>query len=158
IDELIAAQLKAKNAQPAPLSDDSEFLRRAALDLNGRIPGLGLARDFPQMSWEHKRRELLRQLLRDPRYAQHFANVWKATILPPASNDLQEQQQRGFYVGFDTWMRKELEKPEASWDRIARTLVAGPSGRTNDAAGAFYQANEFKMENLASATSRLFLG
>src|SRR6516225_6645063 len=57
IDQLIEAQYKDKKAQPAPLSDDSEFLRRAYLDLNGRIPGLTFARDYYQMSWKHKRLE-----------------------------------------------------------------------------------------------------
>jgi Protein of unknown function (DUF1553)/Protein of unknown function (DUF1549) len=160
IDALIAAKYKDKNVQPAPLSDDSEFLRRAFLDLNGRIPGLGMARDFPQMSWKHKRLELLRQLLKDPRYATHFTNVWRSTFLPAPSNDVQQFQLQGLYSGFDTWMREELRKPSPRFDRMARTLIngAGLDGRTQGAATAFYQANEYKIENLASSTSRLFLG
>jgi hypothetical protein len=160
IDEFIAARYKENKVAPAPLSDDSEFLRRAFLDLNGRIPGLGLARDFPQMSWKHKRLELLRQLLKDPRYVNHFTDVWRSILLPPLPNDLQQFQMQNAYSGFDRWMREELQRPVPRFDRFARTLVngIGPDARAQGAAGAFYQANEYRIENLASSTSRLFLG
>jgi hypothetical protein len=161
IDQLIEAQYKDKKVQPAPLSDDSEFLRRAYLDLNGRIPGLTFARDYYQMSsprWKHKRLELLRQLLKDPRYVEHFTNVWRSILLPPPGNDIQQMQFQNIYGGFDTWMRLELGRANPRFDRLARAMISAPDGRTRGASMAFYQANEYRAENLAAATSRLFLG
>src|SRR5262245_20847715 len=46
IDAHLAAGWKARKATPAPLVDDVEFVRRASLDLTGRIPDILTARDF----------------------------------------------------------------------------------------------------------------
>jgi hypothetical protein len=156
IDQYIEARWKDRRIQPAPLSDDSEFLRRAYLDLNGRIPGLGLARDFPQMGYSHKRRELLRQLVKQPRFAQQLAVVWRNILLPPLGNTAAVFDPN-FFANFDRWLRDELSRPLARFDRIARQLVSGPS-RANDPGNVFYLVNEYRTENLAASTSRLFLG
>jgi hypothetical protein len=155
IDQYIAERQKEAKTQAAPLSDDSEFLRRVSLDLAGRIPALGLARDFPQISSTQKRRELLRLLVKDPRFAEHFAVVWRHLLLPPPNNTAFGQNP-GQYDAFERFLRDELNRPLARFDRIARPLVLGANG--GQPGQVFYQAYENKIENLAGATARLFLG
>jgi hypothetical protein len=157
IDQHMAAGYKDKMAEPAPLSGDNEFLRRASLDLNGHIPSLVLARDFPQMSDADKRRDLLRLLIKDPRFAQHFAVVWRNILLPPPGNT-PFGQDPNFYANFERWLREELGAPQARFDQIAKPLVLGTGTGRNPSGQTFYQVNEFKPENLAGVTSRLFLG
>src|SRR5262245_15949268 len=46
IDSLIAAHWKKEGIAPAPVTDDAAFIRRAFLDLAGRIPSILEVRDF----------------------------------------------------------------------------------------------------------------
>src|SRR5262249_35519068 len=82
IDRRLDAVFKANKVEPAPQTGDDEFLRRAYLDINGRIPRAADIHAFRADSSPDKRRRLIDQLLAEPRYAVHFANVWRAELLP----------------------------------------------------------------------------
>src|SRR5579864_1606339 len=68
IDQLIDARLKEENVPSAPVADDSEFLRRAYLDLIGRIPRVNEVHRFLADKSPDKRRKLIDELLRDPNH------------------------------------------------------------------------------------------
>jgi hypothetical protein len=76
IDTLIAAGHKDYAAAAAPIAPDDEFLRRATLDLVGRVPTVFEARAFFADSSPLKRVRLIDALLADPdcsrRLAQHL--------------------------------------------------------------------------------------
>jgi hypothetical protein len=152
IDEHLAAGWKAKKATPAPLADDAEFVRRATLDLAGRIPDILTARDFADDPGKDKRAKLIDKLLASDRYPAHFANVWRSWILPEAGANFQLVY---MMPGFESWLASEL-KSNNGHDKVVRALVMGTAA--NNAGFAFYQANQNKPEEVASAVSRLFLG
>src|SRR5262249_11381023 len=128
-----------------------EFIRRVYLDLASRIPTILEARDFLDDDRPNKRRIWVEKILASDRYAEHFANVWRALWLPSP----QDQISPGT---FEAWLRKRLAKND-SYDQIVRDLLSGtPSGREYDGPAVFYQANEQKPENLTGSVSRLFLG
>jgi Protein of unknown function (DUF1553)/Protein of unknown function (DUF1549) len=162
IDQLIEAAWK-KDVKPAPLADDAEFLRRAYLDLAGRIPAYREAESFLADKSPDKRRHLVEKLLDGPGYIYHFSNVWRALLLPQA-NSPQVQP----YVGeFEAWLGKVLMR-DVPYNEMVRELLTSQTGfrrrgsqrydQDNPSPIAFYQANELKPENLAASTSRLFLG
>jgi hypothetical protein len=150
IDEQVAARWKEKGVEPAAPADDAEFLRRAYLDLNGRIPDILTARDFLDNPDPQKREKLIDRLLASDRYAAHFAAVWRARLFPQSTN---------FQLGFapyqaEPWLRKQLQD-NTPYDRMVRGVVMGGADPVGQ---AFYQAAEFKAEEVASRTARLFLG
>jgi hypothetical protein len=162
IDQLIEAGYAENQVQPAPLADDSEFIRRVYLDLAGRIPRVAEVRSFLDDASPNKRRALVEELLRGPHYVNHFTNVWRALLLPQNNN---EQVQ--FLTGqIESWLRPQLRENKP-YDQMVRELLTvpvalrngfrQPDGTRTDAI-AFYQANESKPENLAASSSRLFLG
>jgi hypothetical protein len=148
IDKHIDARLAAEGVPPAAIADDAEFLRRVYLDLTGRIPSVATVRRFLADQTPDKRQRLISELLDGPAYPRHFANVWRATLLPdtPAG-----AENIGVRTGFETWLRQQL-KENVAYDQMVRAILAPTGART------FYAANEEKPENLAAATSRLFLG
>jgi hypothetical protein len=164
IDQLVARRWAAADAEPAPRSDDAEFLRRAYLDLSGRIPTVEQARSFLEDKRTDKRARLVEQLLAGPRYTAHFVNVWRAVLLPEAGNNFQVKLQQG---SFEQWLKQQLAR-NAPYDRMARDLITAPVGGAGGPLAVvgfleagplpYYIAKELKPENLAAATARTFLG
>src|SRR6185503_19360526 len=76
IDRHLERVFRANHISPAPQADDAEFLRRAYLDITGRIPRAADVHAFLGDRRPDKRGRLIDQLLADPRHAVHFANVW----------------------------------------------------------------------------------
>jgi hypothetical protein len=149
--------------KPAPLADDAEFARRVYLDLGGRIPTVEEARSFLRDRRSDKRARLVEQLLGGSRYVAHFTNVWRMLLLPEAGNNFQVRLQQ---ASFEAWLKQKVAK-NAGYDEIARELItlAIDNGSPNEIFGgntatplAFYAAKEFKPENLAASTARVFLG
>jgi hypothetical protein len=147
IDHHIGARLSAENIPPASQADDAEFLRRAYLDLTGRIPKVGEVYAFLRDRTPDKRQHLIDQLLASGGYARHFTNVWREILLP----DNVGANNGPLRAGFETWLWKQLTD-NTPYDQMVREILQ-PGGPR-----AFYQARENKPENLAAATSRLFLG
>jgi len=157
IDEHIAAKAKANKAVLAPAADDSELVRRLYLDLTGRIPDILAARDFIDNPAADKRHRLIERLLVHDRYPIHWANVWRNWLI----QDPGDMQVMFLLPGFELWLQAQL-KANSRYDRMVRDLLTGAGAAPGVPAGgspqAFYQALQFKPENVASATSRIFMG
>lgn len=169
IDQRIAAAWGA-DVKPAPAADDAEFFRRVHLDLAGRIPSVTEVRDFLEDDRPDKRRLWVDRILAgDPddssyrdAHVNHFANVWRAALL--AQTNLQAQFQQ---PALEQWLRQQL-KAGVGYDRLVRELlaqqtagnqgIAFPRDASAASPAAFFVANEFRPENLAGSTARLFLG
>jgi len=169
IDRHIAAGLKDRKVVAAPLASDTEFVRRVYLDIAGRIPRVSEVREFLDDRRPDKRRLLVDKLLDGANYASHMTNIWRALLLP--NNNNQQVQFLGGQienwvrgrvrdnVPYDKMIRDLITTPIAAPPRPGRPAVRGGIPNPGDAGGiAFFQVNESKAENLAAATSRLFLG
>jgi hypothetical protein len=166
IDELINKRLREAGVQPAALTDDAHFFRRVSLDLTGKIPNLLDVRDFidPTNDDPNKRWNWVERMLREEGYTNHFANVWRAALVPSNNDNFQA---RALLPQFEEWFKQNL-KNNTGYDKIVREILTaqpffggfGPNGAMNggNSPSAFYFANEFKPENLAGSTARLFLG
>jgi hypothetical protein len=166
IDRHLAVGWEAAGARPAPPADDAEFLRRAYLDLTGRIAAPRDVHDFLADGSPGKRRALVERLLASPRHAAHFASVWRALLLPEATASAEA---RYFQPGFEAWLRQRW-RARVGYDRLVRELLTTPiSADPREAQAvfrqldrpnplAFYAAKSARPENLAATTARLFLG
>ena len=63
IDAVLGAGWEAERVVPAPPADDAEFLRRASLDIIGKIPAVSEVRAFLSDKAPDKRRRLVENLL-----------------------------------------------------------------------------------------------
>src|SRR5262245_61050493 len=167
IDRHLADAWARAGISPAPPAADAEFLRRASLDLAGRIPRVDEVHDFLDDPDPARRARLVRELLDGPAHHNHFTNLWRQALVPQAAGNLQLQ---AVAAGLDPWLRRRLRQ-RTPYDRVVRDLIAAdvgaafgrpasgrPADSTDPAPIAFFQANEFKPENLAAATAKLFLG
>ncbi|WP_161967629.1 DUF1549 and DUF1553 domain-containing protein [Fimbriiglobus ruber] len=166
IDAHLDARLTAAKVTPAPPASDTEFLRRACLDITGRVPKPRDVYDFLGDSDPAKRAKLIDELLEMPRYASHSAAVWRAALAPETTA---VPEARVFQTGFEAWLRIKF-RANTRYNALVRELLTVPlsadAGSPTPALRrpedpnplAFYAVKEAKPENLAAATARVFLG
>jgi len=166
IDRLLAAGWAEAKVQPAPPADDAEYLRRAYLDLVGKIPTAAEALDFLDDPSPDKRTRLVEALLDSPAYLTHATEAYRMLLLPEADTN---DQLRGLTPTFEAWLRKKVAE-EAGYDQIVKEILTVRLGSLGRRAGfahdpraepsplAYYVAKDAKPENLAAGTARTFLG
>ncbi|MBI1832741.1 MAG: DUF1549 domain-containing protein [Planctomycetes bacterium] len=78
IDHYVDATLKENKIAAAPAADDAAFLRRATLDLNGRVPTLGELQEYLAGNAPDKKAKLVDRLMASGAYARHNAQSFYA--------------------------------------------------------------------------------
>jgi hypothetical protein len=152
VDELLAARWREEGISPAPLSGDSEFIRRVYLDLTGVIPPVADVRTFLNDPASDKREQLIERLLASPAHATHLATTWRNIMLPAGF----ETGDLNGVLGVQNWLRDRFAE-NMRYDRIVSELLVATGGRESGPA-LFYTALELKPEELAANTARIFLG
>ena len=164
IDGFIAEHWKAAKAVPAERADDATFIRRASLDIAGKIPAVADLHEFLDDTSADKRLRLVERLLESPSYVMNFSNFWRSVMLPETQSDLET---RVLVPQFEAWLRKQLSA-NVSYDRIVRDILTVPvdprlaanplQPQAEVTPVGFYQAKQLKPENLAAGTARMFMG
>jgi hypothetical protein len=166
IDHHLAQRWKAEKVQPAPMANDAEFLRRVYLDLTGRIPLPRDIHDFMADKDPAKRRKLVESLLDSPRHATHFANVWRALLIPEVAAGAEA---RVFQFGFEAWLKEKL-RANQPFDKLVYELLVTPIAVEQQSPEsvlkhpekpnplAFFAVKDASPANLAATTTRMFLG
>ena len=81
IDEMIRDAWEQSSVKKSSLATDEEFLRRAYLDVLGRIPNIDEASAFLRSRESGKRAKLVEYLLNQPDYAKNFGTLWKVLLI-----------------------------------------------------------------------------
>ena len=152
VDELVFAKLKRMGMPPSEPCDDPTFLRRAALDIAGRLPTAEETSKFLAAKDPGKRDKWIDDLLDNTEYAEYFANKWSALLRNKRTDG---SHRRGTY-GFYNWIRDSLyaNKP---FDQFVREILASAGDMAHSPAVAWYrQARE--MTTQLEDTAQLFLG
>lgn len=158
INTLLADHWESVGIEPVGRSSDAEFLRRVYLDLIGRIPTVGEARQFLESTGEvgatsAERAALVDDLLASRDHATHLAAVWRRGLIP-AAVDL------GPYGGpekLDEWLADRFQK-NLPYDELASELLLAEGRISESGPLLFYAATKMNAEEIASQTSRTFLG
>ncbi len=82
IDARLAAGWDRAKVRPALVVDDTTFLRRASLDLIGRIATVAETRDFLADKAPDKRAKLVNRLVDSGGHSRHMATYWRKTWVP----------------------------------------------------------------------------
>ena len=152
IDRDIAAGLKDYARTAAPVAGDAEFLRRASLDLTGRIPTSVAARKFLADPAADKRSKLIDDLLIAPEHSRRMQEYFDVVLM---------DRRPDVKVPRDAWenfLRASFaaNKP---YDQLVRDLLSadGADPKTRSAAKFFLDRN-FDPTVVTRDISRLFLG
>jgi len=147
IDARLETAWRAKDLSPRPAASDDVFLRRAYLELTGAIPSVAEARDFLDSTSQGKRERLIRSLLDDKRFSEHYARLWARTLAPAGNT-------RG---PLEAWLRGEFRK-NTPFDQLAKAILTAKGNTTTASPAAFYFAVGNSPERVAEAVARGLLG
>ena len=107
-----------------PRSDDAEFLRRAYLDLTGRVPTAEQAVAFLDSKDQDKRAKLIDTLLATPQFGEQLGRTWRDWICPPElPSDANGGRQPHLEAQkFGKWMGERFAAGDP-WDKITRDIL-----------------------------------
>jgi hypothetical protein len=156
IDRAIDRRLAKAGVPASPAADDAEFLRRACLDLAGRIPTPERAAAFLDSADPDKRRKLINEQLAGQDFGRHFADVWRNRLAPRDSANTKPQVDH-----FGPWLADQVNR-NRGWDRLATDLLTASGDVRQNPQTAFIMAHgenfQPKPSQLAAAAARVFLG
>ena len=151
---MLEASFKTAKIVPAKLIGDEEFIRRATLDVTGKLPSPKQVIAFRQDKNKSKRAELIDSLLASPDFARNWARYWKdvvqyrATAMNPA------------FVRFpnlEDWLADAFQK-NRPWDEMAVDLMTSAGDTNDNGAAAFVAAHMGEAVEVAGEVSRIFMG
>lgn len=154
IDALVEKNLKAQNLKPNAPIDDATFLRRAYLDIAGRIPTIEEAETFKGSTYEGKRERLIEDLLQSDAHVSHAYNFWADILRINSGLGTGAQQAEAAY---QIWVKEAIRK-NMPYDQMVRELVAARGYIWDNGAVGYYQRDRGMPLDNMSNTVRVFLG
>lgn len=152
IDEYVFANLREIGIPPSPVCDDATFLRRASLDIAGRLPTEQEAREFLASTEAGKRAQAVERLLSSPGYADYFANKWTALL----KNRRDDASDITSNFAFHAWIRDSL-LANVPYDQLVRELLAATGTVVGNPPVAWYKRVADPKQQIEDI-SQLFLG
>lgn len=152
IDDLVFANLKEIGVPPSPLCDDAMFLRRASLDIAGRLPTIDETKAFAASTAGDKRDRAIESLLNSSDYADYFANKWTALLKNKRDNNADITANFAFHA----WMRDNL-LANTHYDQIVRQILASTGTIVSNPPVAWYKRVKEPTTQLEDV-GQLFLG
>lgn len=151
IDDEILTKLESLRLPVAPGISDDGFLRRATLDLTGRLPTLEQVRTFQKDVRKDKRVRLVDDLLKSDAFVDYWTFRF-AELLRIRSAPKEKQGAETYH----NWLREQLQRG-TGFDKTARTLLTA-TGDSHEFGPANFYRTAGDARNQAEFVSELFLG
>lgn len=151
IDQLVEKAYQKHRVQPNAPASDEIFLRRAYLDIIGRVPTYAEAKAFQESKSPGKRSVLIDHLLDSPGYVSHSFNYW-ADLLRVKSR--MEGQAGEAYAD---WVKASLRENKPYDKLVFELLTAEGYVWENGAVGYYLRDSGMPLDNMSN-TTQIFLG
>ncbi|MCY2985331.1 MAG: DUF1549 and DUF1553 domain-containing protein [Planctomycetota bacterium] len=152
IDSAVIAQLRSLNIPMSRVCDEPTFLRRATLDIAGRLPTIAEVENYGQDNSLDKRAKLIDRLLASDDYADHFANKWMLIL----RNRRETPGQKSGTFAFHRWIRDQIAG-NRPFDQFVRDIVAASGSIDIHPPVVWYRQVPDNFSRLED-TAQLFLG
>jgi hypothetical protein len=153
VDELVLAQLKSLGIPPSAECNDEAFLRRATQQIAGRLPTLDEQEAFANESSNTRREQLVKRLLDEPGYADHFSQKWSGIL----RNKRRGQSPRiPGTIAFHRWIRNAIAE-NIPYDQFVRGIITA-TGNVSVNPPAQWYAEVRYLDRYVDDTAQVFLG
>jgi Protein of unknown function (DUF1553)/Protein of unknown function (DUF1549) len=154
INKQIRDAYKDNEVEPSPVADDSEWMRRVCLDINGHIPSVEDVEAFIVDKDKAKRTKLIDRLLDDPAYTRNWTTIWTNLCIG------QQTPRRVSRDGMQKFFREAFGK-NRPWKDVVSDLVTAEGHFEQNGAVNFLLAQMQDQDDgvqMTAKTTRLFLG
>ena len=152
VDRAVMNRLRRLGIPPSPACDDGTFIRRATIDITGRLPTVEETVAFLADGSPDKRDRLVDRLLASPGYAEYFASKWAAVL----RNKRRGAADTPYTFRFHAWIRDALER-DLPYDELVRGVLTASGDVESHPPVAWFRevgTSALQMED----TAQLFLG
>ncbi len=136
----------------APIANDSEFLRRASLDLIGCIPTAAETRAFLADADPNKRAALVDRYINDPRFALYWAELFDVMLME------RRAEKHIPHAEWLTYLQTSFQQNKP-WNQLAREILAADG--TDPAlrpAAKFFLDRDAEPNLMTRDVGRIFFG
>lgn len=142
------ARLRLLPSEPAP---EHRFLRRAYIDIIGRVPTADEARAYLADTSADRREQLVDRLLNQPEYAEYWAGKWADLLRPnPYRVGIKNT------LNYDAWIR-EAFRANRPYDEFVRDLLTAQGGTFREGGVNLFRDRR-EPDEITTIVSQLFLG
>jgi hypothetical protein len=146
IDFYVDARLATGDISPAARATDTTLLRRAMLDLVGRIPTAAEARQYLASTEENKLEKIVDHLLADQAFIRHTASELNTLLSDDRNEDLRP------------YLLESLASNKG-WDQMFREMISGDTRQpSNQGPTSFVLKRVNDLDKLTNVTSAVFFG
>jgi hypothetical protein len=153
IDELVASKLNKLRILPSALCTDEEFLRRATLDLTGRLPTEVDHDAFLADASSSKRAALIDRLLEQKEFGDIWAMKWAELLMIKSTNNLVSPKSAYLY---HTWLAEQIRN-NVPLDKLVREIISASGGAFKNPPATYYQVERDTLKTSENA-AQVFLG
>jgi hypothetical protein len=156
IDELVFANLARLGIEPAALSSDAVFLRRAFLDTIGTLPTPQEAQKFLANTTPTKRADLIDNLLQREEFADYWANKWSDILRVKAEFPINLWPNAA--QAYQHWLRSAISENKP-YDRFVREMLTESGSNFRTPPVNFYRAMQNREpQGIAQTVALTFMG
>ncbi|MBP6783711.1 MAG: DUF1549 domain-containing protein [Verrucomicrobiales bacterium] len=154
IDALVEATLAKQGLKPNADIDDATFVRRAYLDIAGRVPTIEEAENFHGSTYPRKREQLITDLLESDGHMSHAYNFWADVLRINSGLGTGAQQAEAAY---QLWIKESINN-NVPYDQFVREMISARGMIwENGAVGYYIRDRGMPLDNMSN-TVRIFLG
>jgi hypothetical protein len=153
VDSLLRQEVPFAKAAPQRISDEL-FLRRASLDLIGRLPTPEEVTAFVLDPAADKRTKIVTKLLADPRFGQNWGRYWRDVIM---YRKTEERQQFLVGIPLESYLAESFNSNKP-WSQIATEFITATGNANESGACGLIVAQQGQPEEITGEVSRIFLG
>jgi hypothetical protein len=165
INERIAEKWHSEKLTPSPRCSDYDFIRRASLDIIGRIATLEEIDRYMKDPPTTRRSQLIDRLLKSEEYASNWATIWTTWLMTRSGP-------ADYHKQMHLWLEEQFSKQNCGFDRVVFELLTAKGKTKENGAVNFILSNlgeptkpdnakeegNFSFVPATSRTTRLFLG
>ncbi len=136
-----------------PKIGDELYLRRASLDIIGRLPTPEEVTAFVLDPAADKRNQIVTQLLANPRYGQNWGRYWRDVIM---YRKTEERQQFLVGIPLDSYLADSFNANKP-WSQLATDFLTATGSANESGASGLIVAQQGQPEEIVGEVSRIFL-
>lgn len=163
VDEAFKAKRKEAKLVQSDRSTEPEFVRRAYLDILGRVPSREEVKawlipdtstpegmDFARLKPQQKREKLIDVLLASPEYAENWGRVWTRILIGREAD--------GAYRNMlEEWLTAQFAQ-NRPWNELVYDLITASGSSESNKAIGYVISFENDTPALTGITSKVFMG